>query len=334
MPMEKINEYLQLRMPEFDGWDTGYLPFSVSRVSDLLNPADDSSYSETPDSGSTTEDAAGKVLRILTCARTKAKERPAKEIQLWRSHMARRKTLVKAYEAAFRKVLMKARAEVLKKLGERDQETEGKALTRAAAADFLFNLAEFTDVFRAAMRKTGTVGLQQAGKELFAEIGKDDPFTLTQEEVLNALRGRENKLSGVPDEIYGQVKNSLEEGIDGGETMSELADRVRGEFNGIGKERATRIAMTETTAVYSEGRDIAMKQAGVAKKRWLTSGNSNVRAAHADANGQTVEIDEPFDVGGEELMFPGDENGSPENVINCHCVSIPILNEDDTEEEQ
>ena len=35
-----------------------------------------------------------------------------------------------------------------------------------------------------------------------------------------------------------------------------------------------------------------------------------------------IPLDEPFVVDGEELMYPGDENGSPENVINCQCIQI------------
>jgi uncharacterized protein with gpF-like domain len=88
--------------------------------------------------------------------------------------------------------------------------------------------------------------------------------------------------------------------------------------------RARRIAMTETAAAYGAGRDSAMKSAGVQWKQWLTSGNDNVRPYHAEANGQTVTIDEPFIVGGEELMHPGDDTGSAANVINCHCISIAV----------
>ena len=47
------------------------------------------------------------------------------------------------------------------------------------------------------------------------------------------------------------------------------------------------------------------------------------------ANGQLRKLDEPFLVGGEELDHPGAESGSPENVINCHCVSIPVEGPDE-----
>jgi len=33
-------------------------------------------------------------------------------------------------------------------------------------------------------------------------------------------------------------------------------------------------------------------------------------------------------VGGEELMYPRDPNGSPENTINCHCLLVPEVGAD------
>jgi uncharacterized protein with gpF-like domain len=73
-----------------------------------------------------------------------------------------------------------------------------------------------------------------------------------------------------------------------------------------------------------------MQDAGISKKQWLTSGNPNVREAHEEANGQVVGADESFEVGGEQLRFPGDPDGSPENIINCHCVAIPVAGDQES----
>lgn len=54
-------------------------------------------------------------------------------------------------------------------------------------------------------------------------------------------------------------------------------------------------------------------------KRWVTVGDSKVRAAHQEANGQTVNILMPFMVGGEMLRYPGDPMGSAKNICNCRC---------------
>ena len=33
-------------------------------------------------------------------------------------------------------------------------------------------------------------------------------------------------------------------------------------------------------------------------------------------------MDEPFEVDGEQLMYPGDPAGSAGNIINCQCIEI------------
>jgi hypothetical protein len=43
-------------------------------------------------------------------------------------------------------------------------------------------------------------------------------------------------------------------------------------------------------------------------------------------------LDDPFDVGGTQMMFPGDSSGGRENVINCRCPP-PTIEFFDTEEE-
>jgi hypothetical protein len=37
----------------------------------------------------------------------------------------------------------------------------------------------------------------------------------------------------------------------------------------------------------------------------------------------------PFVVGGEELMYPRDPNGSAENTINCSCLLYPAIAKED-----
>ena len=47
------------------------------------------------------------------------------------------------------------------------------------------------------------------------------------------------------------------------------------------------------------------------------------RAMHLAADGQIRDVDKPFNVGGEELMYPRDPAGSAGNTINCGCYSVP-----------
>jgi hypothetical protein len=55
------------------------------------------------------------------------------------------------------------------------------------------------------------------------------------------------------------------------------------------------------------------------KKVWITVLDDHTRPDHVEADAQEQNIDDPFEVGGEELMYPGDENGSEEQICNCRC---------------
>lgn len=63
----------------------------------------------------------------------------------------------------------------------------------------------------------------------------------------------------------------------------------------------------------------------VAAKTWVSVGDERVRPAHAEADGQTVALDAPFIVDGEELQTPGDPDGSDGNIINCRCSAAYVL---------
>lgn len=101
--------------------------------------------------------------------------------------------------------------------------------------------------------------------------------------------------------------------------MQTRAERYRGEV----------IARTEAINALREGQQQAIEQAfetsDVLEKEveriWDASGDSRTRSAHRAADGQTVTgWNEPFIVGGESLMYPGDPSGSAENTIQCRCT--------------
>lgn len=63
------------------------------------------------------------------------------------------------------------------------------------------------------------------------------------------------------------------------------------------------------------------------KKMWQHGGSMMPRPAHLAADGQIRDVNEPFDVGGEKLMYPQDPAGSPGNTINCSCYTVPYKEE-------
>lgn len=123
-------------------------------------------------------------------------------------------------------------------------------------------------------------------------------------------------------DIAGRLTDELQIGVANGESIQQLTKRIDEVFD-IGDNIAERIARTEThgaaesTSFESAG---AIASAGYeVTKTWVTAIDARTRDAHIDADGQTVDVNSAFEVDGESLMYPGDPDGSPGNVINCRC---------------
>ena len=88
------------------------------------------------------------------------------------------------------------------------------------------------------------------------------------------------------------------------------------------EERAIVNAEQQSNAVYNRKQFEDAKKDGKTKKKWVTMHDKRVRKAHDEADGQEVDIDKPFEVGGEELDFPCDPFATAKNVVNCRCVCL------------
>lgn len=125
------------------------------------------------------------------------------------------------------------------------------------------------------------------------------------------------------------LQEALAEGLDAGESIPALAARIIGAtddvYENMSTFRAEMIARTETMSSVNFGQQIVYQEEGVERKEWLATLDNETRDAHAEVNGDTVDIDEPFTVGGETLEYPGDPSGSAENVINCRCTILPVI---------
>ena len=363
VPGRIASDYLDLDLPDYPGADQGYIPFSLAPVgAEGLPPEKNPAFSETENADEEMKSAFKTLRSLRTAPATQSaighrpsaicscgcslddaqmaspvagcKARSEKDIKLWKSIIAPRRETIRAYASKFNKCLMVARAEVIGKLEKAAALEKSASVTRAVAADFLFNLDAFTKLFQVSMRGVAVNALQKAGDQVFAEIGKDDVWKMPSAQALKFLKDRQNKLANVPNEVFDSVRNVIVDGLQHGETLGSIADGVRAEFNDMSKGRAFVIANTETASAYGYGRHQAMRTAGVQFKRWLVSGNSNVRQAHLDMNGVIVGIDEMFvvtqtdesakttfgDV--DEVEHPAGMSGEPWNVINCHCCEV------------
>jgi HK97 family phage portal protein len=130
----------------------------------------------------------------------------------------------------------------------------------------------------------------------------------------------------IDDTTRQQIVEIIRTGIDEGLGAKEIAAMIRDQFAHMGKTRAQTIARTEGTYAVNWAQHHLYVEAGVDRHRWQSTLDARVRDIHAAAHGQEIEIDKPFLVGGEYLMYPGDTSlgASPHNVINCRCAELAI----------
>lgn len=144
------------------------------------------------------------------------------------------------------------------------------------------------------------------------------------------------KVRGIGADVAADLTSTLTEGSILGESVLDLEARVLGVFDTT-EARAHTIARTSVVPAANGATDTAMgvihTQVVALDKEWLATSDDRTRDAHAEANGQRVGYDEPFDVDGEPMMYPGDPAGSAANVVNCRCVVLyPEATTSDDEE--
>lgn len=158
--------------------------------------------------------------------------------------------------------------------------------------------------------------LQQSGEEAVDFVGYDRPFVMTSE--LEAMIEKRNKFFAkeINRTTFDTLKRQFAEANDNNESRDQLVKRIRGVYGDISKGRANTIARTETLVASQTGKMAGYKQANLDIKIWVAVQDEATRDSHSSIDGEEVPIDHVFSNG---LMYPGDENGPAEEVINCRC---------------
>lgn len=117
-------------------------------------------------------------------------------------------------------------------------------------------------------------------------------------------------------------------------TNAAVAEQVSNEFEDRYEWRVATIAATETQNVSEqtkliEAAAVAGAFAAVAEtpnlmKRWVSVLDERTRPEHVEADGQEVIANDPFLVGSDKLMTPGDSSlgAALSNIINCRCSAV------------
>jgi uncharacterized protein with gpF-like domain len=134
-----------------------------------------------------------------------------------------------------------------------------------------------------------------------------------------------------------QINALIAAGAQEGDSVDEIARAIFERIPQIARTRAAVIARTEThSASQFASLEVAKTINRPVVKQWNSVEDHRTRDFvplyplqlqfdHRSMDGQQVAREEPFRVPRsdgtfEELMFPGDQRGSPGNTINCRCV--------------
>ena len=342
MPVKEISDHLRLNLPRYENDDVGYVPINITPTQSKQEAAEAEpqplDYSEVPgDTGdnnndvSPDDDEPEEIKAMMRAFNSTPIAKTDSESQaLWEKHMRLRSKTVKLYQSKASKVFNDYRVIALRKLAAAlGKMGMGRDVNTRSLTDVVFNQQPFVSDLLKSLDPVQRAALETSLKELYDEIGQpDNPWTMPPADVRAFILDRENKLAGVGDTAFNQLKTSLDAGVQAGESTEKLADRVRAVFNNLSKYEARRIATTETAAAYGYSRNKGMVAAGVTHKSWLSNHGPHVRPAHRAAEAEygkpdkAIPINTPFIVGGEALMYPGDPKGSAGNVINCHCIQL------------
>lgn len=129
-----------------------------------------------------------------------------------------------------------------------------------------------------------------------------------------------------------QIKTVVTSSILRGQSLKGMVFDLMERIPTMERASAIRAARTAFTSAENGGRQAAFERAaemGIqVRKRWVAVKDNRTRRDHANADGQTVAYNEPFDVGGYAMMFPGDPSAPGKELYNCRCASRTVEGDD------
>lgn len=180
------------------------------------------------------------------------------------------------------------------------------------------------DVYRefgpSSVKDGGTLGVAGA-RRAGAKIPDALRFDLDDPKVVAELEVRSSRfVTNVDDGTKEILRRVLARKDLEGASIDEMVEAIEDSI-AFSTARAERIARTEVIGASNAGALLGYVQAEVEKKVWLKDPDfSRIRPEHLEVDDAPIPVVEPFIVGGEEMMHPGDQSASPGLVINCLCA--------------
>jgi HK97 family phage portal protein len=312
VPLNLANQLVGLDLPPIEGGDTGYLPISYVPVTSFKQPPKGKS--------------GGAIAKGIP------EYGSEKHQQIMKRNEARIAPLKEKMKRDLKKFWQQQQNEVSRRLRASRSFGKGKFVKQGTPpVDQLFDLEEEIKRFIKMFGPVILGAIEMVGSDELLALGLEMGFDITRPEVQAAFQGiLQAQARRTQDRIWLELIDLFQEAEAAGESLPEIVERLSAFYGDLKSEyQIERIARTTMTGASNAGAVEAWEQSGVVSQRgWISALiPGRTRDEHRDAHGQIVGLHEAFMVGGEALMYPGDPNGSPGNIINCLCATYPIVRE-------
>ena len=193
------------------------------------------------------------------------------------------------------------------------------------------NEEEFRVVFAEGARNGADAGRRMASRR----FGLDIDFEQVPQQTLDELDdfvddATPSILDNLADGSADRIGGWFEEGL----ARDDVADRIRDELDDeLGEAAAETHARTIVQGASERGNHSAIQESSAVGERWRATSDGRTRDTHVEAEGQIVPVGGTFEVGGANLVHPGDPGGPIEEIANCRCTTIPVFEDELTDDE-
>lgn len=261
-------------------------------------------------------DKKGKVTRSLA---------ENEKAEIWRKKVIRTDEDEKNFARLLRKEFSRQEEEVLKTVTKKSYSEKG----------FEFNVAKeatrMEDIFGPFVR----IIIAKYGAEALETLIPDVTFSDSTARISRFLKEEGLKFAKeINKTTKVAIAENLRRGVEAGEGITKLKNRVRAVFSEASNVRAERIARTEVSRASNMGTIEGWQQSGLVKKKeWLTALDERVCPYCAPMHGKTITLGRRFfDQGStfkgnakRPIKFGYSDIQGPPLHVNCRCTLIPVI---------
>lgn len=163
---------------------------------------------------------------------------------------------------------------------------------------------------------------RQRWRRMSQEIGRGIEREIQSANVAPAMAQMKSDqirlIRSLPNDASERVNRLVTEGLAKGERADSIAAKIY-ETGLVTKSRASTIARTECGRAATTLQAARAQSVGSTHFRWVTAGDSDVRASHKRLNGTVHRWDSP------PICDEPDLRALPGCIFNCRCIAVPLI---------